>query len=208
LNPVGITGDALPLQGDQWIEFTFGNQRYRKKFIVCILPTEADGLVGTDFLSSPGAKLDLENQTLDLRRSAQTHCRTEHNNKVALTLFPVKDGQDGRDVTLQREKRIATASEERLQSPTSPWQFSAILVPKRSLDGKPKYRFCVDFRALNQITRFDAYALPLFDETMSTLHHSKCFSTLDCESGFNQVKMAEEDKAKTAFSTPKGSFRF
>jgi len=31
----------------------------------------------------------------------------------------------------------------------SPWSAPAILVPKKSPDGTPKYRFCVDFRALN-----------------------------------------------------------
>jgi hypothetical protein len=34
-NPVGITGDALPLQGEQLIEFTLGNKTYRQKFGVC-----------------------------------------------------------------------------------------------------------------------------------------------------------------------------
>jgi hypothetical protein len=29
---------------------------------------------------------------------------------------------------------------------TSPWSAPALLIPKKSLDGKPKYRFCVDFR--------------------------------------------------------------
>ena len=33
----------------------------------------------------------------------------------------------------------------------SPWSAPAILVPKRSLDGKPKYRFRVDFRALMRL---------------------------------------------------------
>jgi hypothetical protein len=37
----------------------------------------------------------------------------------------------------------------------SPWSAPAILVPKKSLDGRPKYRFCVDFRALNAVTQFD-----------------------------------------------------
>jgi hypothetical protein len=32
----------------------------------------------------------------------------------------------------------------------SPWNAPAILVPKKSLDGKPKYRFYVDFRELNK----------------------------------------------------------
>jgi hypothetical protein len=36
----------------------------------------------------------------------------------------------------------------------SPWSSPAILVPNKSLDGKPKYRVCVDFRALNAVTQF------------------------------------------------------
>jgi hypothetical protein len=71
-----------------------------------------------------------------------------------------------------------------------------LLVPKKSLDGKPKYRFCVDFRALNKITRFDNYPLPVFDETVSTLHGSRYFSFIDLYSGFWQIKLAEEVKLK------------
>jgi hypothetical protein len=47
---------------------------------------------------------------------------------------------------------------------TTPWSVPGIFVPK-----KPKYRFCVDFRALNAVTSFDSYPLPLIDETVSTL---------------------------------------
>ena len=34
----------------------------------------------------------------------------------------------------------------------SPWSAPGIRVPKKSLDGQPKFRFCVDFRALNAVT--------------------------------------------------------
>jgi len=90
----------------------------------------------------------------------------------------------------------------------SPWSSPVILVPKKSPDGTPKYRFCVDFRALNAVTQFDTYPLPLFEETVSTLHGSKYFSVLDCYSGFWQIKIAEEDKLTTAFSTPSGHYHF
>jgi len=49
----------------------------------------------------------------------------------------------------------------------SPWSAPAIPVPKWSLDGKPKYRFCVDFLALNVVTKFGPYPLPMFEETTS-----------------------------------------
>jgi len=55
----------------------------------------------------------------------------------------------------------------------SPWSSPVVLVPKKSENGVPKYRFCVDFRALNAVTKYDSYPLPLFEETTSTLSGSK-----------------------------------
>jgi len=69
----------------------------------------------------------------------------------------------------------------------SPWSASAILVPKKSADGTAKYRFCVDFRALNSVTKFDTYPIPVFEEATASLHGFRYFTTLDCQSGFWQV---------------------
>ena len=55
------------------------------------------------------------------------------------------------------------------------------------------------------MTQFDIYPLPIFEETVSTLHGSQYFSALDCYSGFWQVKLADE-KMKTAFSVPSGHY--
>jgi len=60
-----------------------------------------------------------------------------------------------------------------IRQSTSPWSAPAILVPKRSPDGKPKFRFCVDFRALNSVTKFDSYPLLVFKETTANLFGSK-----------------------------------
>jgi hypothetical protein len=38
----------------------------------------------------------------------------------------------------------------------SPWSSSIVLVQKKSKDGSVKYRFCVDYRALNAVTKPDA----------------------------------------------------
>ena len=73
---------------------------------------------------------------------------------------------------------------------TSPWSAPSLLVPKRSPDGKPKYRFCVGFRALNAVTRFDPYPLPIMEETSSALFGSKYFSVLDCYSGLSRLRLA------------------
>jgi len=90
----------------------------------------------------------------------------------------------------------------------SPSSAPAILVPKRSLDGKPRYRFYVDFRALNSVTKLDSYPLPLIEETTSNLYGSRYFSLLDCYSGFRQVSIKEEHKERTAFTVPSGHYEF
>jgi hypothetical protein len=89
-----------------------------------------------------------------------------------------------------------------------PWSAPAILVPKKSLDGRPKYRFCVDFRALNAVMQFDSYPLPLIEQESSALHGSEFFSIIDMFSGFWQVKIAQENKMKTPFSTQSGHYHF
>ena len=50
----------------------------------------------------------------------------------------------------------------------SPWPSPAVLVPKKSENGVPKYSFCVDFRTLNAVTNYDIYPLPRLEETTST----------------------------------------
>jgi hypothetical protein len=75
-----------------------------------------------------------------------------------------------------------------IEESNSPWSAPAILVPKKSLDGRPKYRFCVDFRALNAVTQFDTYRFPLIEQASSALHGSKHFSTIDMFSGFGRLK--------------------
>ena len=61
---------------------------------------------------------------------------------------------------------------------------------------------------MNSITKKDAYLLPRVDDTLDTLGGSKIFSTLDLASGYWQVKVAEEDRPKTAFTTPEGLYEF
>jgi len=95
-----------------------------------------------------------------------------------------------------------------IRASSSPWSAPAILVPKKTADGKQKYRFCVDFRALNAATKFDPYPLPVFEETTSTLFGSRYFSVLDCYSGFWQVPIKEEHEERTGFTVSQGHYEF
>ena len=79
---------------------------------------------------------------------------------------------------------------------------------QEKLDGNPKYRFCVDFRALNSVTKFDTYSIPVFQDATVSLHGSRYFTTLDCQCGFWQVPIKEEHRERTEFTVPSGLYEF
>ncbi|OWZ06564.1 hypothetical protein PHMEG_00021159, partial [Phytophthora megakarya] len=84
------------------------------------------------------------------------------------------------------------------------WGFPVLLVRKK--DGE--VRFCIDYRALNKVTKKDVYPLPRIDETLEALGGALLFSTLDLKAGYWQILVAAVDRDKTAFTTKKGLFRF
>jgi len=86
-----------------------------------------------------------------------------------------------------------------LQPSASPWASPIVLVKKK--DGFT--RFCIEYRKLNSVTCTDAYPLPRID-ALDTLSGSQWFSTLDLLSGYWQIKVAEGDREKTAFTTHEG----
>ena len=90
------------------------------------------------------------------------------------------------------EEMLAAGSIKRLNSP---WSSNIVLVRKK--DGK--LSVCIDYRKLNQRTIRDAYNIPLIEVTLDKLAGAKWFSTLDLQSGYWQIQMDEESKAKADF---------
>jgi hypothetical protein len=67
---------------------------------------------------------------------------------------------------------------------------------------------CIDFINLNKAYPKDNFPLPRIDKIINSMVGCEVMSLLDCFSGYHQIYMKKEDKAKTSFITPFGTYCF
>ena len=85
-------------------------------------------------------------------------------------------------------------------------EWLANLVPIRKKNGE--MRLCYDFRNLNKESLKDNYPLPRIDHILQKVVGSQGISMLDGFSGYNQIQIKPEDKHKTTFIFPWGTFAY
>ena len=118
----------------------------------------------------------------------------------------------------RRGFRMSVAENEFMQCQIQTLLDKGLIVPSLGPYGSPilvvkkphstDLRCVIDYRKLNEVTVGDEYPQPLVGELLDKLKNAKYFSKMDLLSGFHQIKMAEEDKSKTAFTSPFGTFAF
>ena len=91
-----------------------------------------------------------------------------------------------------------------IEESRSPWSSPVVMVPKS--DGS--WRFCNDYRRLNEVSAFDHYPMPQVDELIDRLGSARFLCTLDLMKGNWQVPLAPEAREKTAFSTESGHWQY
>lgn len=69
----------------------------------------------------------------------------------------------------------------------SAWPSPIVMVKKPNNE----YRFCIDFRKVNQVTKKDAYPLPYINSILDPLRDACVLSSIDLKSAYHQIPLAE-----------------
>ena len=104
------------------------------------------------------------------------------------------------------EKEIRKMWDAKIILPLRFSNWVATIVPVCKKNGE--IRICVDFRNLNRCLLKDNYPLPKMDYILQKVVGSKRLSMIDGYSGYNQIFVHQEDREKTTFTTPWGTFMY
>ena len=113
--------------------------------------------------------------------------------------------------------RLSKPEMDELQRQITALLEKGFIEPSKSPFGAPVFfvkkadgslRLVCDWRQLNKITIDNEACLPNMDDLFDTVQGCKYFTKLDLHSGYNQVRIRENDIPKTAINTPLGHFQF
>ena len=101
----------------------------------------------------------------------------------------------------------------------SKWASPIVIVPKKSAPREPPKRLCIDFRKVNALQQevlpdrktrgqISIHPLPKIDEMYAKVKGAKVFSTIDLRSGYYHIALGKDSRAKTAFVTSFGKYKF
>ncbi|KAL5538565.1 hypothetical protein UlMin_045432 [Ulmus minor] len=82
------------------------------------------------------------------------------------------------------------------------WIANVVLVKKAN----ENWRVCIDFTDLNRACPKDSFPLPRIDQLVDATAGHELLSFMDAYSGYNQIRMHEEDQEHTAFLTNQGLY--
>ena len=138
----------------------------------------------------------------DCRQTGLVQHAIETRDAQPIRLRPHRLALTRRQVAEDKIREMAAAGI--IEPSNSPWAAPVVLVRKKN----GSWRFCVDYRRLNSVTKKDSYPLPRIDDALDYIAGSSWFSSLDLRSGYWQVELAPEARPKTAFTIGQGLWQF
>jgi hypothetical protein len=104
------------------------------------------------------------------------------------------------------EKEIKKILNAQIIIPLRYYEWVANLVPIRNKNGE--IRLCFDFRNLNKCSKKDNYPFPKMEHILQRVSGASVMSFIDGFSGYNQISVHPDDREKTTFTTPWGTFMY
>jgi hypothetical protein len=84
----------------------------------------------------------------------------------------------------------------------SPYPCPTFLIEKKNGD----YRIVQNYKVLNEHTAPDKHPLPLITTLIEQLHGKTLFTKFNIRMGYNNIRIADGDQEKAAFTTPLGQY--
>ncbi|KAF8747922.1 hypothetical protein RHS01_11178 [Rhizoctonia solani] len=208
-----------PQAGKIWkkasLTFSLDGKQMTKAFLICNTGSHA-AILGLKWLDAHNPEIDWNMQTLTFPHTAPEHvaiAKEEEADKNPLEGVPSEYHQYAKVFGEEEFNKlpphrhynigIELTEEGPLNSPLYIFhQFPVMFVPKK--DGSR--RLVVDYRRLNNRTKKNVYPLPCPDDLMAQLRGAKVFTKLDLHWGYNNVRVKEGNKWKTAFHTKYGLY--
>jgi hypothetical protein len=88
--------------------------------------------------------------------------------------------------------------------PPSAWSSPCLLVGKS--DGS--WRFCTDYRKVNEVTKPNSYPIPRLDECIERIGEALYITKIDLLKGYYQIPLTARAREISTFVTPDGSYRY
>ena len=178
-----------------------------------------EALLGMKALDiSEESRLSLENvKRLIQRNFSENHLAWWDRNKIEATL-KVKDEckyeyvqykpiqmnmEDKKDMQMIIKEHISLGL---IVPGVSTYSSPGFLVRNHGEIKRGKPRLVINYQGINKILEFDSYYIPSREYLIDCIKGAKVFSKFDCKSVFYQIKMENESKKFTAFSTPQGQY--
>ena len=93
-----------------------------------------------------------------------------------------------------------------IRNSKSPWSCATFYVQKNAKIERGNPHLVINYKPLNKVLEWIRYPIPNKNDLVQRLSEAIVFSKFDMKSRFWQIQISENDKYKTAFTTPFGHY--